>query len=533
MENIIKETVDFGSVYLALEYKLFTHKQLLNWLVLAPLDSKTLIAYKAVTDEIPLNQQYHFDSSHFLTRNKNYATIARRLGFTKKITCHKDGDELLVDFLKDHFITETNSNDYEHKVHECNITVNPEKEIFKTIDTIQRGYFVRKFIWDSSLTSKTCNTLLVKADWTDKFRYKDDLITIIMRRMSFLFTTAPTYYEKVALPAYTKVIIRLNNEHLLNKLSFDDLLLFDKFFPNILHKSIFSLDKSIFSIGLMSFELAGYLLGFPIHTTIPDQEQIFKALNIIQETSITEYIQLIKDYNRTLPINLSFLTNKPKFCNNEDVLLEDVARYSPFDIVLFQTGDHIHRFTRPEFKQILESGKNHWTNDWLPIPILGTIQGRKTSSDAFGLPPSRTMEEMFERLEKGILFEEDKDETPELEWPQQQPIVLSSDYRIRLNNIVGTVGGMLNIVNEMSALTNQEIRRMVSINNHTDRPDEIEQNTLPIGLFMSISNEQTNTRPLNFRDISSDRNNRFISSFEHISQSTSDDEDNSEIDYPD
>ena len=275
----------------------------------------------------------------------------------------------------------------------------------------------------SGLLANDYNIALAQADWIEKFRYNETLINIIIDRAIWLKDKAPMYYTNVAYTIYHKVVTELyKNKHLIN-VDPSMLSTIDSIFPDIIDPKILKYSKSpdlfCYKISLLTHLTAGYILGFPVQNMIPTDDQISHSLDYIGCHGLDLYIQhiqtnIIKTYIPTMPIECGTGT----YSNETDVILEDINDYSPFDIVAYQVGSHIYRFTRPEFPQILKSKKNPWTNEWLPPTILYLIRSRLDASEELEFPSSRPLKELMSHLQTGTLF-------------QQEPKTQSENKKIR------------------------------------------------------------------------------------------------------
>ena len=89
----------------------------------------------------------------------------------------------------------------------------------------------------------------------------------------------------------------------------------------------------------------------------------------------------------------------PAFRNEEDSLTNAICDYSPFDIFHYHQGDHVHRFTRPEFSSLLKLKENFWTREKLPHIVLAQLKERlKIARES--LPFAAPLEELWESLEQ-------------------------------------------------------------------------------------------------------------------------------------
>lgn len=406
VEEKIKQAVNFGSVFLALKNKNFDAKDLMIWLAGVDTTEFTQIAYKALCGIINPNNQYLKDGSHFLVHKPEYTMIGVFFGLDIQITdnilttdenplmCHLC--EILSDF-------NTNAETRNTTKFLCNGNVS-ERIVLEKLTIC---YKARNFP-NLHITAQEINESLVEADWIEKFRYNEGLAKLVLKRIVKL-QEAPMYYAGVACKEYRDVVAKLYKEKLLTQLTKDELSTLNSFLPNIIDDKILKYNDLAYKIALLGNDIAGYVLGFPIQNMIPNDEQIDTALQYLMQHGAENYIGYISKYIEPsyLPIP-PFPVNKHIYSNDQDVMLEDHNNYTPFDVVSYRSGDHIFRFTRVEFDKLLESKKNPWTNDWLPPTILSTIKSRHKAAKELGLPPSRTLEEMLQRIAENKLFETDK-----------------------------------------------------------------------------------------------------------------------------
>jgi hypothetical protein len=408
----IYQAVHYGSVYEALEVQVFTHAELLRWIPTALFGERTQIAYKAVTDQIHPNDQYLDDGVHFLISAPQFLAMAVSLGM-KPNTMAKLGakvcdDNSVLAALRTHLVNGYGTQSVVELTRLIVTGAGREPYVQSRLSTCYR---CRNFVY-SRLSPSEINYALLESDWTKKLRYNVALAPLILARVAGLQKVAPIYYAEVGYKLYHAVAIKLHKDKLLMNLSQDELKTFNTFFPGIIDARILTYCEGAYRIALLGNDIAGYVLGFPIHEFIPDDEQIAVALDQFTVLGREAYAQHIAKYALQLhvvPTPFSFAD--PTFKNDEDVLTEAIVNYSPFDVVSFRSGSHIFRFTRCEFAQMVEKKKNIWTNEWLPPSVLSTVKARHSMAKALGLPPCRTVVEMLERAEKGTLFSTDEPET--------------------------------------------------------------------------------------------------------------------------
>lgn len=417
----IRQSVEVGSVFLALESNFFTAEALQQWLTTVPMTERTQIAYKALCTKILPNVQYLPDSLHFLTKKPEYTSIAVGYGFSTDLPDTKGVDR-------------THSNPILAHICDALIMINSDSNFRKLSALILSGHGTHQYVYSKLVTCYRArnfphlrgvspheiNVALVAADWTAKFRYNENLAKLILKRVADLQREAPIYYAGIAYGAYHKVAVKLNKDKLLTQLSRDELITFNTFFPNIIDTKILGYSDLAYKIALLGNDVAGYVLGFPIQNMIPNDDQIHEAIAILSKEGADAYAERIKQYVKSTYTPVApFPMGSVSYSNDKDVMMEEIDNYVPFDIVSYQVGPHMYRFTRVEFDKLVESKKNPWTNDWFPPTVLSTIISRSEAAKELGLPPGRPCREMIDRVEAGTLFTPDEEPQPSQQQVQQ------------------------------------------------------------------------------------------------------------------
>jgi len=410
----IRQAVDIGSIFLALESNFFTVESLLQWLATVPMTVNTQIAYKAVCTKISPNMQYLNDSWHFLTKKPEYTSIAIGFGFMTDIPDQKDSSNPLIAHICEALITINNDTNLRKLTVLILAAAGTESYIQSKLVTCLKA---RNFPHLRSVSAHEINIGLVAADWANKFRYNEKLPHLILHRVTELQSQAPLYYAEVAYKVYHKVVTKLNKDKLLTQLSREELIRLNTFFPNIIDQKILEYTDLAYKIALLGNDIAGYVLGFPIHNMIPNDEQIDQAIQTLISDGIDKYAERIKVYvvKTYMPILPFENSQEITFSNEQDVIMEDIDNYTPFDIVSYQAGSYIYRFTRAEFSKLLENKKNPWTNEWLPPTILSTIKSRVEAAKQLGFPIARPLRDMLLRVENGTLFQPDEIPKPTIQ----------------------------------------------------------------------------------------------------------------------
>lgn len=419
----IHEAVNEGSVYLAIDKRFITPTDLLEWLAIVPVTERTRVAYKALCFHIIPNDQYLRDDVHFLCKKPQYVSIATVFVVDLYLPTIKNGDVPLVSSVLGD-IVRYNSNAAERSL--CTLILAGMGDLGYVLSNLTLCYLSRNFPYIRDLSGHEINVCLIEADWAERLRYNDTLAGLIVRRAIKLQEVAPHYYANVAYQTYYQIAVKLNKDKLLTKLSRDELHMFNTFFPNIIDTRILEYNNLSYNIALLTNDVAGYVLGFPIQNMIPDDEQIHQALAELTSIGVDRYAERIKNYvSKTYIPHLPFYQTKETiYPNSTDVLFEDIDNYSPFDIISCQIGPHIHRFSRAEANKLLESKKNPWNGEWLPPTVLSTFSARVNASKELGLPPARTVREMLDRVESGTLFEPDEIVEPKSPQPHDIPVGL-------------------------------------------------------------------------------------------------------------
>lgn len=421
-ETKICETLNHGSVPAALKANFFTPLELLNYL--ATISDETLNlklrfqAYACVRDVLKPEQQFLSDGKHFLIVKPEY--VSAFLGiFNPKllasIPAHVDEPESTIfasepvrkvihEFSTDpglrKFVTDILGNFLNSEGMFTSGTFDMKPDIVMNSIKIRSA---PEIFFRELLKPDTYNGFMVLGDWTDNLYMNTKLVDFVLKRARKLTEKAPLYYARVAYPMYHKVLTELNKRQLL-RLSQEDLAAVNKLFPNIIDARILALTDEAFKIFDLGPESAAYVLGFPIQNGTPSADEIFAALDKLQQLGVSGYAETLKAYVQSTyaPCTPLFAPtdHKFKYLNDTDVFLEYIHDYVPFDIVSYTIGGFVYCFTRPEFKNLLTTGKNSWTNQELPVGILATMRARLSAAKALGLPKSQIFTDLVSSILK-------------------------------------------------------------------------------------------------------------------------------------
>lgn len=162
-----------------------------------------------------------------------------------------------------------------------------------------------------------------------------------------------------------------------------------------------------------------YMLGYPIHIHLPSQSEIDKSWNDLKSAIIggdlQKYIdESIERHKKTMNFiiksiypgkNIQIITDLSESIedgnvgvilhNTENVLMESILEYSPFDTMHFVIDSHLYSFSRPEFKNMSITGKNPYTNIKLPTSYICQIMARLLTAQNLNLPDSVPLIDML------------------------------------------------------------------------------------------------------------------------------------------
>lgn len=246
----------------------------------------------------------------------------------------------------------------------------------------------------------------------------------LIRLSEEVYDKFPDLWEKVikkVLFNYIKSYFCVENKNL------KDLKIYNKLFPELVPDDIVKQDPVVYKFSKLSQENKSYILGFPIHKFIPDNDQIEKAFQKLRKDGIDKYVEHIRKYNEVyLEQNKSFMDifiNFPEdndkkeelmLCNEKNTLSDSVMDYNLFDIVTYYISNkHYYIYNGPEFEWIHKNKKCPWNNTTIPQDIFNEINYRETLRLLYKLIPSKTLKELLTDLFNENDKEEDVEERSE------------------------------------------------------------------------------------------------------------------------
>jgi hypothetical protein len=404
-----EEAILFGSLYEALFSKFVNIEDVLEYLLKTEKDEdkdedeniRKMIAYRIVSI---FSKEQKVKGSHFinLTENKDYVGIYI-LSYPTILTISGGNED---ENLK---IVEKAQRFFPGLIKNGNVS-----RFFQIIFEIGSKRVIQTFEDALIASVSRCITSLpnflnyyktfLLADYLEPLEHvpSDKYAFDLIERAIFLKEKAPLYWNYVGYPLYSKFV-----EKKFKNPKFDKKLIeiYDKIFPNLFSDDV--KNRSQIVIKLLQYDryVQAYLLGFPIHEYTPNEQNIKKALNKLQEIGIEKYCQeVIKN-------NLEFYFGKvAKIMNQQNVNFDDIKEFNSFDVIFYYIDSNdsetkkVFLFSRPEFKNLIKDKKNFYTNEKLPEEIRLQIKSRIKIADKYKLPESETLYDLLTNLETNKLI---------------------------------------------------------------------------------------------------------------------------------
>lgn len=231
----------------------------------------------------------------------------------------------------------------------------------------------------------------------DQSLYVNDL----SKRCLYLQEKAPLYWENVAHSLYYSFV----KDKFRNAPNFTKEMIqtYHEIFPKLFPENILNRSEIVLQISNLNKNLQAYLLGFPIHNYIPNDLNLNKALEKLQELGTDKYCKYLSEKSK-----------KDNVSNETNVLSEKIEEFNSFDVVEYyvdegNTDTHLFQFTRSEFKNILKDGKNFYTGEPLPAFLIEKIKCRNNIAKKYNLPNSKTLNDFLTDLNNNLEYEEDSE----------------------------------------------------------------------------------------------------------------------------
>ncbi len=409
----VRQTITYGSPYQALYKGYVSTTDILEYLLDEEVNNETMIAYRSVcqvalrTDDPDEYYQLIDNKPFVLTTDKIEYLAIYILSFGKYYG--RDDLETLAIMNKI------------QPVYNKLLVVNPFSRNVRMVSDIKdRNVVLRRSDVSLLLKSRSKNydfvdhigdhhDLWIDADdlkFLDVIKYKV-YMNKLLERCETLEREAPGYWEHVGQPLYQEHVqeaIDITHPKMLHSLFSRHAKLFNIFPPALMEMS-----KLQYNIELLDEYARAYVLGFPIHKYFPSNDLISKAVSLLVDIGIENYVRIITNKTKNwLHDNTEMIDPFDNVditaSNTEDTLTESIHDYSSFDIIKYCNGSHIFHFTRPEFISLLNKKKNHWTSENLPTSVLRDISHRLETSAIEDLPPSKPLIDLLKAVEEETLY---------------------------------------------------------------------------------------------------------------------------------
>lgn len=404
--NLIEQSINIGSIYQALEKKAVTVGEVLQYLAKAPVTPNTVLAYSATCKHQNPNDHY-IGSDRFLTIQPHPDYQMVYAYFTG-----------IVDYSWDK-LKGINTAQYALLAktrRKCNPDLDKQMRIIcamknidspdcKTEDLSLLFQSRHPVIWSFSDTMQKSMKFQQKAidtDWIDLIgtKYTKEWIEMILARCKYLNGKAPEYWKSVVRSDYSRMMINAIKDKKMSR----ELSLIRKIkevFPEVCPELDMYSDLA-WKISLLPIPVQAYLLGFHLELGIPHESLLKSALLTLSKVRHEEYLSNLKKRSEDR-VDFGPGCDELKPGNTQDVMLNDINTYSPFDRIYYTNGQHIFCFTRVEFNSLLEKKVNPWNKEKIPDHIIGMIQCRQDASKSLQLPSCEPLSDLYEKVSNGSL----------------------------------------------------------------------------------------------------------------------------------
>jgi hypothetical protein len=219
-----------------------------------------------------------------------------------------------------------------------------------------------------------------------------------VERCYYVKVNSPNYFYKLK-KEYNKILENFDDKTF-EKLSIEKIKKSYYAFPEYFSSLIPSLDEKWIRLAVYPLVVRAYILGFDINKYIPTRYEVDEEFNKLLKIGVDEYCKQNKKYAYNLDE-----TQEYEIMNPEDTICENPMDYNQFDRYDYLDKNKVYRFTRPEFKRILEDGLNFWNKCELPKNVLDTMKMRNIIATTLRLPPSDTKKNLIEKACEGRLYE--------------------------------------------------------------------------------------------------------------------------------
>jgi len=413
-----RETIIHGSVYDALIADFITIEDVLKYLLLHENDKPTISAIMAYRMICKITKNQIVNGKHFITQTEREEYIiiyylsyqstfidaleeSEKLKFMGKYQKKLPKLFSINDFSKFYFIICDLFSD--------KIYINDD-DLLLVIGCRSENYLLKHGDQICKKYEKLLSCDYVSPLYIDAYENYDDLL---ISRCNYLKIYTPLYWESVAKNLYYELFSYFHNLED-QRIPKNKLEIYSKIFENEYHKRLLEKSDLIYNLESYIKPLQAYLLGFPIDTYMPSDETLKKSIQKLEDEGIENYCEYVSKNNSKYLSDFSdkIFNNDSKIGNEQDTLLENICGYNTFDVIKFYIDNHIYYFTRPEFPNIVNIEKNHWTNQKLPMSILHKAIYKISVSYHYNLPECSTLKEMLIKVENNTLYNQNQNTNP-------------------------------------------------------------------------------------------------------------------------
>lgn len=377
----INEIVRARFCYTALLENIITSKTLLIWLSRQSINDDNLTAYRCICIFSDTDDHY-ISGRHFTTivPDIEYLLVYILSGGDEKTPAFTDANVGLVQERSMELAEIYRSQKRFTKIRVlCNLETS---ERFKYLSMVTHHHNKMFSVDHKDLP------LYFKTLWIESIQQviKPSDFKIFIKESLYLKDLSPWLWSTYLQSRFHDIASSLYTNHLPESISKHDLDQLSELYPGLIPEDIQKLSNTSFNIYIFNdIILKAYLLGFPIHYFTPNNDQIHKALIELTYLDIDDYILYMKKC-QPLQISNSFHPHELSYSNEIDLLNNNINSYLPFDVFTYIDGDQIYRFTRPEFKRLIQTKKNHWSGSDLPDIAILELQTRLTISINHNFP---------------------------------------------------------------------------------------------------------------------------------------------------
>jgi hypothetical protein len=409
----VKESIEIGSIFESLFYKLVTIEEILRYLLIHPVNNKTMIAYKAVctfdrtqiVDDIPFILQTSVDE---------YIVIYMLYFGKDHIMGRNDSESINIARKTTNLIIKMSTlSDWTRSIQMlCDIN-HRRLNVLSTDRDLIIGGRCTNYIQDLIRSGRNISVHdFITNDYLDilkRFKYSEyeDLLLV---RCRYLKDKAPTYWNKVGHEIYSNLI----SNNINTKSPVFSRIKLEKYvalFPTLFNSDILNMSPLIYNLNLLPMVIQAYVLGFSLNVCMPGKTLIDEAIILLRDQGIDNYVKNITEKNKLYLSNhndmvMPFNDKKYLIGNTQDSLYEEPYMYNLFDVVKLYNDTHVYFFTRPEFPSLIERKINTWSNLEIPYAAIQEINSRYVTANKYNLPKSDTIYELLKQVEENKLYKE-------------------------------------------------------------------------------------------------------------------------------